>query len=137
MKIAYLCRAPFADQRDLKMAQNHLTIRRMRDHLEMGPQTCLPGTTIPLSQNLYLIYRSKRIRMAVLNIPWDSSPALLHHQDPTTIVFLEPRSPLAQSLLPNTMAPFPTSTLIRTPIILHSITEDIFCSCREIDTRPV
>ena len=31
-----ICQAPFADQRHLKMAQNHMTIRRKRDHLEMG-----------------------------------------------------------------------------------------------------
>ena len=60
--------------------------------------------------------------------------ALLHHQDPTTIAFVEPRNHLVQSLRSNTMAPFPTSTRTRTPKILHSITVDIFCSCRGIDT---
>ncbi|KAL8570750.1 hypothetical protein ACOMHN_006900 [Nucella lapillus] len=60
--------------------------------------------------------------------------ALLHQQDPTTIAFVEPRSHLVQSLRSNSMAPFPTSTRTRTPKILHSITVDIFCSCRGIDT---
>ncbi|KAL8610765.1 hypothetical protein ACOMHN_016748 [Nucella lapillus] len=60
--------------------------------------------------------------------------ALLHQQDPTTIAFVEPRSHLVQSLRSNSMAPFTTSTRTRTPKILHSITVDIFCSCRGIDT---
>ena len=60
--------------------------------------------------------------------------ALLHHQDPTIINFLEPRSHLAHSLCSNTMALFPTSTRVRTPKTLHIITVDIFSSCRGIDT---
>ena len=60
--------------------------------------------------------------------------ALLHHQDPTTIAFVEPRSHLTQSLFSNSMTPFPTSTRTRTPTILHSISVDVFCSCRGTDT---
>ena len=60
--------------------------------------------------------------------------ALLHHQDPTIINFLEPRSPLVHSLCSNTMGPFPASTRVRTPKTLHSRTVDIFCSCRGLDT---
>ena len=36
MTLADLCQAPFADQRDLKMAENHMAIGRKRYHLEMG-----------------------------------------------------------------------------------------------------
>ena len=65
--------APFADQRNLKMAQNHVTIRRKRDHLEMGithKQTILLSSIIK--------FRRIIIRFLVL---W--FPPSLHFYTPT------------------------------------------------------